>query len=130
MSEIISEKSLGISEHSEICKNGREILQKCPSKFINPKLKIGTARGPWGFRRVSRRGEISGEILYKDHTNSWIKGTQGSNVMYPLTTLTIGFKKRLKVVYSERGDSQLSFTPKIFDIRPSREKLWVTHCQN
>ena len=37
-------KSLGISEHLEICKNVREILQKCPSKFINTKLKVGTAR--------------------------------------------------------------------------------------
>ena len=27
----------------------------------------------------------------KQVTNSWIKGAQGSNVMYPLTALTIGF---------------------------------------
>ena len=45
-SEIISEKSLGIARHLDInCENGREILQKCPSNFINPKFKVGTARG-------------------------------------------------------------------------------------
>ncbi len=44
-SEIISERSLRISGHLEICENGREILQKCPSMFINPQLKVGTARG-------------------------------------------------------------------------------------
>ena len=74
MSGIISEKSLGISGHLEICKNGREILQKCPSKFMNPQLKVGTARGPgpmgpWRFRRVSRRGDILGEeIIGKHHS--------------------------------------------------------------
>ena len=65
MSEIISVKSLGISEHLEICKNGREILQKCPSKFINTKLKVGTARGSLEIqecvseRRYFRSGDIS-----------------------------------------------------------------------
>ena len=64
-SEIISEKSLGISGHLEICENGREIVQKCPSKFINPKLKVGTARGSLDIqesvseRRYFRRGDNS-----------------------------------------------------------------------
>ena len=41
-SEIISERSLGISGHLEISENGREILQKW--MFIKPQLKVGTAR--------------------------------------------------------------------------------------
>ena len=60
-SEIISEKSLGISGHLEICENGREILQKCPSKFINPQLKVGTARGVPG-----DSGECLGEEIFQE----------------------------------------------------------------
>ena len=48
VTEIISERSLGISGHVEISETGREILQKCPSRFINPRLKVGTARGDPG----------------------------------------------------------------------------------
>ena len=29
----------------QLMKNGREILQMCPSKFVNPKLKVGTVGG-------------------------------------------------------------------------------------
>ena len=65
ISEIISERSLGISGHLEISENGREILQKCPSMFINPQLKVGTARGvrpgdsgEFFWRRYFRRGEL------------------------------------------------------------------------
>ena len=64
ISEIISERSLGISGHLEISENGREILQKCPSMFINPPLKVGTARGSLEVqesfleRRYFRRGEL------------------------------------------------------------------------
>ena len=57
-SEIISEKSLGISGHLEICENGREIFQKCPSKFINLKLKVGTARGSLEIQESVSREEI------------------------------------------------------------------------
>ena len=68
--EIISEKSLGVSGHLEICQNGREILQKRPSKFINPKLKVGTAYGAMGVpgdSGVSRRGDSSGEEIMAKH---------------------------------------------------------------
>ena len=49
----------------------REILQKCPSKFINSQLKVGMARGVHGDSGVSRRGDISGdEIIDKHHGNN------------------------------------------------------------
>ena len=65
ISQIISERSLGISRHLEICENSCEILQKCPSKFINPQLNVGTARGSMEIqesvseRRYFRRGDNS-----------------------------------------------------------------------
>ena len=67
IAEIISERSLGISGHLEISENGREILQKCPSKFKNPQLKVDTTRGSLVIQEsISQRGDISGdEIISK-----------------------------------------------------------------
>ena len=67
--EIISERSLGISGHLEISENGREILQKCPSMFINPQLKVGMARRVEGSLKIqesfSERRYFKEEILSK-----------------------------------------------------------------
>ena len=42
-----------------ICENGREILQKSPWNFIDPQLKVGTARGVPG-----DSGEFLGEEIF------------------------------------------------------------------
>jgi len=65
-SEIISKRSLGISGHLEICENGREIPQKCPSMFVNPQLNVGKAR------RVPGDSEecLGEEIIPKLHRNT------------------------------------------------------------
>ena len=67
-------KSLGISEHLEICKNGREILQKCRWNFIDPRLKVGMVR-----RAPGDSGEFLGEEIFrrgdlaKHHCYSFIR---------------------------------------------------------
>ena len=77
--ETISEKSSGISKQFPGIWRFVETVErysksvKCSSKFINPRLKVGMARGQrglWRFMRVSRRGDISGEeIITKHHGN-------------------------------------------------------------
>ena len=59
ISKIISERSLGISGHLEICENSREILQKCPWNFIDPQLKVGMVRWAPG-----DSGEFLGEEIF------------------------------------------------------------------
>jgi hypothetical protein len=73
ISENISERSPGISDSFPGIWRFVETVErysKCPSKFINPRLKVGTARGGVpGDPGVSRRGDISGEeiILIAKH---------------------------------------------------------------